>query len=113
VTTNVGPGNTDDDLEGLVIQSTGNILVGGSTAPTAILVDSDFMVARYKPDGSLDTSFGTGGIVITPTGAGNASDEIYDIALQSDSKLVASGECDQASTGRDVCAARYKVGEAD
>jgi uncharacterized delta-60 repeat protein len=113
VTTNVGPGNSDDDHEDLVIQATGKILVGGSTAPTVIGVDSDFMVARYNPDGSLDSSFGSGGIVTTNTAAANGSDEIYDIALQSDAKLVASGECDQASTGRDVCVARYKAGEAD
>jgi hypothetical protein len=28
-------------------------------------------------------------------------------------KLVASGECEQPATGRDVCIARYKAGEAD
>jgi uncharacterized delta-60 repeat protein len=113
VTTNVGPGNSDDDHEDLVIQATGKILVGGSTAPSAILVDSDFMVARYNPDGSLDGSFGSGGIVTTNTAAGNGADEIYEIALVSDAKLLVSGECDQATTGRDVCAARYKVGEDD
>jgi hypothetical protein len=37
----------------------------------------------------------------------------FDIALQSDAKLVASGECEQPSTGRDVCVARYKAGEDD
>jgi uncharacterized delta-60 repeat protein len=113
VTTSAGPGDSDDDLEGLVIQSTGRILVGGSTSPTGITIDSDFAVARYNPNGSLDDSFGDGGIVTTPTAPGTNSDEIYDIALQSASKLVASGECDQVTTGRDVCVARYKVGEAD
>jgi uncharacterized delta-60 repeat protein len=113
VTTNVGPANSDDDQEELVIQSTGKILVGGSVAPTAVTIDSDFAVARYNPDGSLDSTFGSGGIIITNTAAGNGSDEIYDIALQSDAKLVTSGECDRAATGRDVCVARYKVGEGD
>jgi uncharacterized delta-60 repeat protein len=68
VTTNVGPGNTDDDIEGIVIQPTGRILVGGSAAPTAITVDSDFMVTRFNPDGGLDGSFGSGGVVTTNTG---------------------------------------------
>ena len=113
LTANLGPGNTDDDLEGIVIQPTGKILVGGSVAATAATVDSDFAVARYNPDGSLDTSFGSGGLVTTSTAAGNGSDEIYEVALQSDAKLVASGECDQPATGRDVCVARYKVGEDD
>jgi hypothetical protein len=70
VLTNVGPGKTAEDLEGLVIQPTGKILVGGSTAATAFGVDSDFMDARYSEDGSLDGSFGSGGIVVTPTAPG-------------------------------------------
>lgn len=113
LTANVGPGNTDDDIEGIVVQATGKILVGGSVSATVITVDSDFAVARYNPDGSPDGSFGSGGIVTTNTAAGNGSDEIYDIALQSEGKLVVSGECDQTATGRDVCLARYKVGDGD
>jgi uncharacterized delta-60 repeat protein len=113
MTTNVGPGNSDDDLEGLSLQSDGKILVGGSTAPTALGVDDDFMVARYTPNGGLDGTFGSGGIVTTPTAPGTNSDLIFEIALQQDAKLVASGECDQGTTGLDVCVARYKVGEAD
>jgi uncharacterized delta-60 repeat protein len=113
VLTNLGSTNTDDDLEEVVIQSSGKILVGGSAAPTVVTIDSDFAVGRYNPDGSLDRSFGNGGIVLTNTGAGNGSDEIYGIALSSDAKLVVSGECDQTATGRDVCLARYKAGEDD
>ena len=113
VTMNVGPGNTDDDVQDLVIQTSGKILVGGSVAATALGVDSDFLVARFNPDGSLDPSFGASGIVTTPTAPSNADDEIFELALQSDAKLVATGECVQSVTGRDVCVARYKVGEAD
>ena len=112
-TLNVGPGNTDDLPQDLVVQSTGKILVGGGVAATAVGVDSDFLVARFNANGSLDTSFGTGGIVRTSTAPGAADDEIFEIALQSDAKLIASGECEQPSTGRDVCVARYQVGEAD
>lgn len=113
VTTNLGPGDSDDDLEEIVIQPTGKILVGGSAAPTEVLVDSDFAVARYNADGSLDGTFGSGGIARTNTAAGSGADEIYAVALTSDSKLVVSGECDQGATGRDVCIARYKVGDGD
>jgi uncharacterized delta-60 repeat protein len=113
VTMNVGPGNTDDLPQDLVLQESGKILVGGGVAATAVTVDADFLVARFTPDGSLDPSFGSGGIVKTSTAPGNADDEIFEIALQSDAKLVASGECEQPSTGRDVCVARYKAGEAD
>ncbi|HEY6068345.1 MAG TPA: hypothetical protein VIU81_06580 [Gaiellaceae bacterium] len=113
VTLNVGPGNTDDLPQDLVVQTTGKILVGGGVAATAVGVDGDFLVARFNAGGSLDASFGTGGIVRTSTAPGAADDEIFEVALQSDAKLIASGECEQPSTGRSVCVARYKVGEAD
>lgn len=113
VVTNVGPGNTAEDLQDLVIQPTGKILIGGATAATALFVDSDFLIARYNPDGSLDGSFGTGGTVVTPAAPGTADDEIWAIGLQSDAKLVAAGDCVQPSTGYDMCLARYKVGESD
>lgn len=113
VVTNVGPGNTAENLDELVIQPSGKILVGGGTGKAGVFVDSDFMVARYNADGSLDGSFGTGGIVVTPTAPGNADDEIWAIGLQHDANLVAVGDCVQPSTGRDTCVARYKVGESD
>ena len=109
VLTNAGPGDSDDDAQGLAIQPNGAILVGGSAAPTAFTLDSDFMVARFRPNGSLDTSFGQGGIATTPTAPGDADDEILAMALQGGSHLVATGECDQPATGRNVCVVRYNL----
>ncbi|MGE7391788.1 delta-60 repeat domain-containing protein [Streptomyces sp. NPDC004126] len=109
VLANVGPGSTDEDLAGLALQPDGRILAGGSTAPTEFAVDSDFLLARFREDGSLDRGFGRDGFVITRTAPGEADDEIFDIALQTPNRLVAAGECDQPSTGRDVCLARYLV----
>ncbi|KOU19465.1 hypothetical protein ADK52_28575 [Streptomyces sp. WM6372] len=110
VLTNVGPGFTDDDLEGLVLQPNGKIIIGGSVATTEFLVDGDFLLARYEPNGNLDRSFGHDGFVRTSTAPGKADDEIFDIALAGAGKLIAAGECDQPATGRDVCLARYEVG---
>ena len=110
VLTNLAPGDSDDDAQGVAVQHNGKILVGGSAAPTAFTFDSDFMVARFLPSGDLDTSFGQGGIAITPTAPGTADDEIFAMALQGGAKLVATGECDQPATGRDVCVVRYKLG---
>jgi uncharacterized delta-60 repeat protein len=113
VTMNVGLGNTDDLLQDIVLQASGKILVGGGVAATEVgAVDGDFLVARFNADGSLDRSFGTSGTVEISVAPDNADDEIFEIALQSDAKLVASGECVQPATGRDVCVARYKVGES-
>ena len=74
---NAGPGDSDDDAQGLAVQPGGAIVVAGSAAPTAFTLDSDFMVARLRKDGRLDRRFGDNGIAVTPTAPGNADDEIY------------------------------------
>jgi len=107
VTTNVGPGG--EFGRDLLVQPTGRIVVGGGTDVDE--VNGDFLVARYNADGSLDSTFGSGGVVVTPTSSGD--DESFDLALQSDAKVIAAGECEQPSTGRDVCVARYKAGDDD
>ena len=113
VLTNLGPGDSDDDAQGVAVQPDGHIVLAGSAAPTAFTFDSDFAVARFQSDGSLDESFGDGGIAITPTAPGTADDEIFAAAFQTPSKLIASGECDQLATGRDACVVRYKLGGND
>lgn len=106
---NGGPGDSDDDAQDLVIQPDGRILVGGSAAPTAFGLDSDFLVARLLPDGRTDERFGRRGVLVTPIARGEASDEIWAIDLQTPSRLVAAGRCDRPSTGSDGCLVRYRV----
>jgi hypothetical protein len=48
-----------------------------------------FAVARYRPDGSLDPGFGTGGTVVTRFGSANASG--VGAGITSDGKLVLGG----------------------
>jgi Domain of unknown function (DUF5122) beta-propeller len=38
----------------------GTIIVAGSVQPSAAFTTTDFLVARYNADGSLDTAFGSG-----------------------------------------------------
>src|SRR5215467_6077481 len=52
------------------------------------LAPSTFALVRYNADGSLDTSFGTGGRVTTGFDLGSGA---YDLAIQSDGKIVAAG----------------------
>ena len=67
----------------IVVQPDGKIIVAGSSQ------NSGWLMARYNPDGSLDTTFGTGGRVITPIF--NATDQSFSVALQPDGKIVAAG----------------------
>ena len=63
VTTTIGSGN--NLAFALGIQSDGKIVVaGGSNGST-----HDFVLVRYNANGSLDISFGTGGIVTTSVGS--------------------------------------------
>jgi uncharacterized delta-60 repeat protein len=84
VTTAIGPGN--DQAFALVLQPDGKIVVAGRSYNGSQNV---FALARYKPDGELDTSFnGTGKVT---TAIGSLEDEAYALALRPDGKLVAAG----------------------
>lgn len=72
----------------IAIQPDGKIIVGGSAANTSTN-GTDYGLARYHANGTLDFSFGTGGKVLTDVGG--LGDIIAAIALQSDGKIVAAG----------------------
>ncbi len=72
----------------VLIQTDGKIVaVGFSSGDSAI--GSSFALVRYNPDGSLDTSFGTGGKVRTKIN--NVDSQAYAAALQPDGKIVVAG----------------------
>jgi len=80
-----------DIANALIVQADGRLVAAGSTEFTAV----DFALARYNPDGSLDTSFGTGGQVVTDV---DGTDRAYALALQG-GKLVAGGLSVSATAG--------------
>jgi uncharacterized delta-60 repeat protein len=72
----------------VLVQPDGKILVAGGAFPNFTFL-GDFELVRYNPDGSLDTSFGNGGIVTTSfPGQGSYA---FALALQSDGKIIAAG----------------------
>jgi len=85
-----------------VIQSDGKIVVAGTSSGNP---DSGFALARYNADGSLDTTFGTGGKVFTAIGSTGQS---YAVALQSDGKIVAAGFAGNGANN-DFAIARYNT----
>jgi uncharacterized delta-60 repeat protein len=64
----------------------------------------DFLLARYLPDGSLDTTSGTGGRAITDFGGNDGASALV---LQPDGKLVAAGTAHAGSFSGDFGLARY------
>ncbi|HEY0427641.1 MAG TPA: FG-GAP-like repeat-containing protein [Pyrinomonadaceae bacterium] len=63
------------------LQTDGKIVLAGDT-------QTDGILARYNPDGSLDNSFGTSGVVSSPIGT---SVDIYGLTLQTDGKILITG----------------------
>jgi uncharacterized delta-60 repeat protein len=99
VTTTDFAGNLDV-VRGLALQPDGKLVTGGiTTSVVAGVTNTDFGLARYLSDGSLDPTFGAGGRVVTEFGS---ADEIWGIALETDGKIVAAGR-----TGTNIAVARY------
>lgn len=86
----------------IALQNDGKILLGGSSAAGG---PWDFALIRYKSNGSLDSSFGMGGIVTTDFG--NSGDLGTSVAIQSDGRIVLAGWKDFGSC--DFALARYKI----
>jgi uncharacterized delta-60 repeat protein len=65
------------------------IVAGAITANCTNSCDSDFLVARYNPDGSLDPTFGSGGHVATDIGS--TQDVARALALTADGHILLAG----------------------
>ena len=94
-------GDYNDYPRALVIQQDGKIIVAGLSGTAT---QSDFALARYNTDGTLDNSFGINGKVITPVSSGYET--IYSMKLQPDGKLVAGGFA-QSGSDYKFALARY------
>lgn len=74
----------------VAIAADGSILVGGYVVRATDGTASGFLVARFRPDGRLDTTFGTGGRVIVASGGGYTN-YAHKLLVQSDGKIVVVG----------------------
>ena len=83
--------------EAVVVQPDGKIVAAGAAG-------LDFGLARLHPDGSLDASFGVGGLVITDFGD---TEIAHAMVLQPDGKLVVAGETFSGTTA--LALARYQA----
>jgi len=90
----------------LVRQPDGKLVVAGYSDATSSS-GPIFALARYNPNGSLDTGFGSGGEATTPFGSNG--DQAYGLTLQADGKLVATGFHNTGLGDNDFAIARYKT----
>jgi uncharacterized delta-60 repeat protein len=87
-----------DEANSIAETSDGKILVSGYTNG-----GTDIALARYNADGSLDSSFGTNGVVVTDIGG--TSDLARSLAVQPDGKILVIGNTGAAT--QDIFTARY------
>ncbi len=92
-----------EDARDVALQGNKIVVVGSDGS-------GDFALARYNPDGSLDTNFSGDGKQRTNFGGGDAASRVV---LQGDGKIVAVGVRRDPVAGGDVFAlARYKLNGA-
>jgi uncharacterized delta-60 repeat protein len=87
-------GTTNAIGEDLTVQQDGKILAVGRVYSTE--TGADICVVRYLPNGALDSSFGTGGKVVTPLGDGDSF--ATGVAVLADGRIIASGSYQNAGT---------------
>jgi uncharacterized delta-60 repeat protein len=93
-----------DQAHALALQPDGKIVVAGYSFVGGI--DSDVALARYRPNGTLDPTFGGDGTVLTDFRSGSR-DFAFALAIQPrDGRLVVAGRSN-ASGSVDIALARY------
>jgi hypothetical protein len=94
----------DDEAFGVAVDTSGRIVAVGftltSTGPSTS--SQDFALARYTSAGVLDSTFGSGGRVVTSVSAG--ADFANAVAIQSDGSIIAAG-----TSGSDFAVVRYST----
>jgi uncharacterized delta-60 repeat protein len=98
------PGFQASFANAMAIQADGKIVVAGEAESDTA---DDFATARYNPDGSLDSSFGTAGRVTTDFFG--FRDFASGVAIQTDGKILVGGSCkkSQSDDSYDFALVRY------
>ncbi len=95
-------GVTGTEVFGMAIQDDGKIVLAGDTGT---YLHYGFMVMRYNANGTIDNTFGDGGLSVYDMGPQGGI--AYSVAIQSNGKIVAAGA--GATTDRDFAILRLKA----
>jgi uncharacterized delta-60 repeat protein len=101
VATDFGTGSV---IRSVRLQLNGKLVAAGVTSQGTPAVNR-FALARYKPNGSLDPSFGVGGKITTKVGGTSAS--AFDLAIQPDGRMVVVGSSAIAGEDWSLALTRY------
>ena len=90
-------------VSAISVQSDGKILAAGSITSKLVAPpagnDTGFGLARYNPSGTIDTTFGRRGIVISDFGQSGPLAAAFALALQPNGDIVAAGVAGQQPIG--------------
>lgn len=81
-------GTRTDQVRAMALMPDGRIVLGGQTLTDDLSI-ADMAFARYMPDGTLDSTFGTGGRAVVDVRG--TRDEARGVAVLSGGQIVASG----------------------
>ncbi len=95
------------EAHGVAVQADDKIVVVGDVRNVSFITDFDWGVARYNTDGTLDSTFGTGGKVTTDFFG--LRDQANDVAIQSDGKIVVAGYARTPTRSDDFALARFNT----
>jgi uncharacterized delta-60 repeat protein len=94
------PSTTVNELHAVGLQPDGKVVVAGDVYGTTHQIE----VGRFNTDGSIDPTFGTGGLVNTLIGSSTTA---VGVALQADGKIVVAGTSPWNSSGEKFVLVRY------
>jgi uncharacterized delta-60 repeat protein len=103
--TKLDSSDRNDRVEKVLVQSDGKIIAACDGVDIYKVHISVWMLARYKPDGTLDTSFGNSGITTAFNVTGDMP--LRDALFQPDGKIMLFGETVYFEFGTSAVAARY------
>ncbi|MDD3646896.1 MAG: choice-of-anchor Q domain-containing protein [Candidatus Dojkabacteria bacterium] len=105
---NAAGGNDDDFGIAVAIDGNNNIVAAGYSYSSTN--GTDLAVWRYNSDGELDTSFSSDGYTSHNSAAGGSWwDSGEDLVIQSDNKIVISGQSDDSDGNTDMTIWRYQT----
>ncbi|HVO74281.1 MAG TPA: T9SS type A sorting domain-containing protein [Ignavibacteriaceae bacterium] len=99
ITNNIG---SSDVASSVAVQTDGKIVFAGGTL---VGTQSEIALFRYNPNGALDNTFGTNGVVLTKIDSSDA--DANSLVIQNDGKIVVAGYDTENDIFYDFMLARY------
>nr|WP_294859352.1 T9SS type A sorting domain-containing protein [uncultured Fluviicola sp.] len=101
----ITPIGNSGEANSMSIQNDGRILLGGWSINVS---NSEFALARYTNDGTLDNTFGVGGIALTAIGVPSPQNSGNALSVQNDGKILFAGSAKNSFNYTDFAAVRYE-----